>query len=137
MQFPSLYVQLYLKRLNSQGTEIFPFSYFANPWLECEKVRKDIKNINNFRKTRTNGLNFGWESCNRNHDWHCNNDFHFSPKREKWRSKRHLSPWSYNVVFAVNDTIFHMIFTDKKIHISVNLSNLILTDIFLHIPAEM
>ena len=34
----------------------------------CEKVIKDIKNMNNFRKTSTHGLNFGWKSCIRNHD---------------------------------------------------------------------
>jgi len=43
----------------SRGTEIFPFSYFENPWLECELVIKDINNIHNFYKTRTYGLNFG------------------------------------------------------------------------------
>ena len=30
---------------NSQGTEIFPFSYFENPWLECDLVIKDNKDI--------------------------------------------------------------------------------------------
>ena len=44
--------------LNSQGAEIFPFSYFENPWLECDLVRKDNKYINIFHKTRTYGLNF-------------------------------------------------------------------------------
>ena len=39
--------------LNSRGTEIFPFSYFENPWLEYDKVIKDIKNANSFHKTRT------------------------------------------------------------------------------------
>ena len=44
---------------NSQGTEIFPFSYFTNPWLECDLVIKDIKNIIHFYETRTYVLNFG------------------------------------------------------------------------------
>ena len=47
-----------LHLFNSQGTEIFPFSYFENPWLECDLVRKDNKYINIFHKTRTYGLNF-------------------------------------------------------------------------------
>ena len=42
---------------NSRGTEIFPFSYFENPWLECDLVIKDNKEINIFHKTRTYGLN--------------------------------------------------------------------------------
>ena len=40
---------------HSQGTEKFPFSYFANPTLKLIKVIKDIKNINTFDKTRTHG----------------------------------------------------------------------------------
>ena len=51
------------KCLNSQGTEIFPFSYFAFSMLKLIKVMKDIKNINTFEETRTGGL-----------------DLHFSPK---------------------------------------------------------
>ena len=43
---------------NSQMTEIFPFSYFENPWLECDLVIKDNKDINIFHKTRTYGPNF-------------------------------------------------------------------------------
>ena len=46
-------------RFNSQGTEIFPFSYFAFPMLKWVKMIKDIQNINIFHKTRTNGLYFG------------------------------------------------------------------------------
>ena len=45
--------------LNSQGTEIFPFSYFAFSMLKLIKVMKDIKNINTFEETRTGGLDFG------------------------------------------------------------------------------
>ena len=52
---------------NSRGTEIFPFSYFENPWLECDLVIKDIKNIHNFHKTRTYVLNFGRESFHKGH----------------------------------------------------------------------
>ena len=37
----------------SQGTEIFPFSYFENPWLEYDNVIEYIKNVNTFDKTRT------------------------------------------------------------------------------------
>ena len=44
--------------INSQGTDNFPFSYFANPTLKLIKVIKDIKNINTFDKTRTHGLDF-------------------------------------------------------------------------------
>ena len=47
---------------NSQGTENFPFSYFANPKLKLIKVIKDIKNINTFYKTRTHGLCFECKS---------------------------------------------------------------------------
>ena len=47
---------------NSQGTENFPFSYFANPKLKLIKVIKDIKNMNTFYKTRTHGLGFECES---------------------------------------------------------------------------
>ena len=50
--------QVQMHRFNSQGTEIFPFSYFENPWLECGFVIKVIKNINKSHKTRTYGLNF-------------------------------------------------------------------------------
>ena len=32
--------------LTPRGTEIFPFSYYANPWLECEKVIKVSKRYN-------------------------------------------------------------------------------------------
>ena len=46
-----------LSFVNSQGAEIFPFSYFENPWLECDLAIKDMKNIHNFHKTRTYGLN--------------------------------------------------------------------------------
>ena len=53
--------------INSRGTEIFPFSYFENPWLEYDLVINDIKNIHNFHKTRTYGLNFGRESFHRGH----------------------------------------------------------------------
>ena len=53
--------------LNSQGTEIFPFSYFENLWLECDLVIKVIKNINNSHKTRTYGPNFGRESFHKSH----------------------------------------------------------------------
>jgi len=52
---------------NSQGTEFFPFSYFENPWLECDLVIKDLKNINNYHKTRTDGLNIGREGFHRGH----------------------------------------------------------------------
>ena len=52
---------------NSRGTEIFPFSYFENPWLEGDLVIKDIKNTHNFHKTRTYGLNFGRESFHKSH----------------------------------------------------------------------
>ena len=50
---------LVIEYFNSRGTEIFPFSYFENPWLECELVIKDINNIHNFHKTTTYGLYFG------------------------------------------------------------------------------
>ena len=53
--------------LNSPGTEIFPFSYFAFTLLKLRKVIKDIKNINIFDKTRVHGLEFGRESFCRNH----------------------------------------------------------------------
>ena len=33
-----------------------------NPWLEYDKVIKDIKNVNTFHKTRTYRLDFGRES---------------------------------------------------------------------------
>ena len=62
---------------NSQGTENFPFSYFANPKLKLIKVVKDIKNINTFDKTRTHGLDFEQESFNR---FDYMTPFHFSLK---------------------------------------------------------
>ena len=55
------------KYLNSPGTKIFPFSYFAFTSLKLKKVIKDIKNINIFHKTRVHGLDFGRESFYRNH----------------------------------------------------------------------
>ena len=55
--FPIL-ITLFSKQLNSQGTENFPFSYFANPKLKLIKVIKDIKNINTFDNTRIQGLDF-------------------------------------------------------------------------------
>ena len=61
------YYKTFIFKLNSRGTEIFPFSYFENPWLECDLVLKDIKNIHNFHKTRTYVLNFGWESLHKGH----------------------------------------------------------------------
>ena len=44
--------------INSQGTENFPFSYFANPKLKLVKVIKDIKKVNIFDETRTHALDF-------------------------------------------------------------------------------
>ena len=66
--FWSVIVASYLRFLvNSPGTEIFPFSYFAFTLLQLRKVIKDIKNINICDKTRTHGLDFGRESFYRNH----------------------------------------------------------------------
>ena len=56
-----------LVNINSLGTEIFTFSYFAFTSLKMMKVIKDIKNINIFHKTRVHGLDFGRESFYRNH----------------------------------------------------------------------
>ena len=53
--------------LNSQGTEIFPFSYFAFTLLKLRKVIKDIIIINIFDKTRRHALDFGRENFHRNH----------------------------------------------------------------------
>ena len=58
---------IFVQIFNSRGTEIFPFSYFENPWLECDLVIKYIKNVHNFHKTRTYGLYFGWKSFHEGH----------------------------------------------------------------------
>ena len=53
--------------LNSPVTRNFTFSYFAFAFIHRSQVIKDIKNINNFHKTRVDGLDSGRESFNRNH----------------------------------------------------------------------
>ena len=53
--------------INSPVTRNFPFSYFAFTFIHRSQVIKDIKNINNFHKTRVDGLDSGRESFNRNH----------------------------------------------------------------------
>ena len=52
-------LEIFVANFNSQGTEIFPFSDFENPWLECDLVIKHSKNINIFHKTIVFSLNFG------------------------------------------------------------------------------
>ena len=81
--------------MNSPGTEIFPFSYFAFTLLKLRKVIKDIKIINIFDKTRRHALDFGRESSYRNHN--KNDDIHSSSKG-KMSFKTPLAPGELNKV---------------------------------------
>ena len=46
--------------LNSPGTEIFPFSYFAFTLFKLIRLIEDIKSIYIIQKTRAHGLDFGF-----------------------------------------------------------------------------
>ena len=55
------------KYLNSPGTEIFPFSYFAFTLFKLIRLIEDFKSIYIIQKTRIHGLDFGYESFYKNH----------------------------------------------------------------------
>ena len=78
---PSVYLWSdQMKSFNSQGAEIFPFSYFENPWLECDLAIKDMKIYIISIKLELMVLISGEKVVTEIITWRRNNDFHFSPK---------------------------------------------------------